>query len=514
MSLPRIVILELEAQYSLVIERTLREIGYRAVILKPERLEAWLESHPVEAIILSGGKASVYDDDAPLPPSCIFALRHEDRPVPILGICYGMQWLAQALGGTVRAVPEKSEYGHARVIRQGDDSALFTGTDPLQSVWMSHGDSVIDLPDELRVTAVSTGGTIAAMENRAGTVFGVQFHLEVTHTTEGKRILANFLGDIAGCEQDWEPGSLVSDIQERIVTGIGREERAIFGFSGGVDSTTIAALAAPILGERLLAVTIDGGHLRENELEEIARHAALANVIHLVIDARSEFERVMCDTIDAEEKRKRFKQVYVALLCRVAREFGASIVFQGTLAPDRIESGKTGGALIKSHHNVGLDLGHLKQAHPIDHLFKHEVRALAKELGLPESVWGRQPFPGPGGFLRVTGMPATQDKLAIWQWAQARTDEILKRRGLWDFYSQVVVYLMGTRLVGVKGDARSYAYPAVVRAIKTVDFMTASGVHLDEDTENEIGRTLTRHPEIVRVLFDPNDKPPATTEAE
>ena len=379
---------------------------------------------------------------------------------------------------------------------------------------MSHGDSVAELPEGFRVTAVSGNGVIAAIEDKAGIISGVQFHPEVTHTPEGKQILANFLERIASCERDWESGSLTSEIQERIATGMQRRERAIFGFSGGVDSTTIAALAAPVLGERLLAITIDGGHLREGELDEIVQHAALANVAHLVIDARGEFERVMRDTIDAEEKRRRFKQVYLALLRKAATNFGASVVFQGTLAPDRIESGKTGGALIKSHHNVGLDFGKLKQAHPIDHLFKHEVRALAKEIGLPESVWRRQPFPGPGGFLRVTGMPATQDKLATWQWAQARTDEILKRRGLYDLYSQVVVYLMGTKLVGIKGDGRTYECPAVVRAITTVDFMTASGVHLDEDTEDEIGAMLARHSHISRALFDPTDKPPATTEPE
>ncbi len=514
-SLPKIVIVDLGSQYTLVIERTIRELGMRSVVLSPERAGKWIATHEVNAIILSGGAASVYEKNAPQPPSDLLRILREGTYVPVLGICYGMQWISQHLGGKVESVTASRDYGPAEVIIESSGK-LFAGIDSnVQKVWASHGDTVTVTPPGFAVTARSVAdNSIAAMEDLDGNVFAVQFHPEVTHTPEGKLILRNFLQGIAGCKGDWEPSSIVTEVQDRLKAGIAPDEKAIFGFSGGVDSTVLAALAAPVLGKRLLAVVIDGGHLRENEMDEIHRHAAAADVQLQVIDARDDFQRLMAHTIDAEDKRKFFKRVYAAALRKAAEDFGASIIFQGTLAPDRIESGVTGGALIKSHHNVGLDFGGLKEAHPIDHLFKYEVRALARELKLPKSVWNRQPFPGPGLFLRVNGIPATQDKLEIVRWAEARVREILERRGLYETVSQLVVHLLGTKMVGVKGDARVYAYPMVVRAIRTVDFMTATGVHFDEETEDEIATALGRHPEIVCVMFNPTDKPPATTEPE
>lgn len=512
-SLPLIAVIELGSQYTLLIERTIRELGMRSVILDPKRAARWLDTHPVKAIILSGGAASVYEECAPQPPDSLFALRHCGRQVPILGICYGMQWITRHLAGTVTSVLTKREYGDAE-ISIINESPLFEGVAWSQRVWASHGDSITELPPRFIATAVSHQGGIAAMENFERTIFGVQFHPEVTHTLEGGQILRNFLVTVAACEQDWEASSVVAEIQQSLRDSLGPNERVVFGFSGGVDSTVLAAIAAPVLGERLLAVTINGGHLRENELEEIERHALAAGARLFVVDARAQFERVMVDTIDAEEKRRRFKGIYTTLLREAAVDFGATTIFQGTLAPDRIESGATGGALIKSHHNIGLDFAGLRQAHPLDHLFKYEVRALARSLGLPESVWARQPFPGPGLFLRVNGTPATHDKLEIVRWAEARVREILERRGIYHTLSQMIVHLLGVKMVGVKGDARVYAYPVVVRAIRTTDFMTADGVHFDDDTEGEISTTLTRHPEIVCVMFNPTNKPPATTEPE
>ena len=511
--LPKVAIIEMGSQYTLVIERRLRELGFRSVILDPKRAAKWLASHPVQLVILSGGASSVYDADAPQPPDTIFDLRYDGRPVPVLGICYGMQWIAQRFGGKVESAPDNREYGAAEILCT-DDSSLFVDMGLRQSVWASHGDSVTEAPSNFIVTATSGDGGIAAMERFDGNVFGVQFHPEVADTPEGGQMFLNLLTHVAHCVPDWEPGSMVADIRRRIVADIGSDEKVIFGFSGGVDSTTIAAIAVPALGDRLLAVIIDGGNLREGELDEIRLHAEAAGVRLRIIDARGAFEEALSYTIDAEEKRRAFKKLYVAILKQAAEDFGATIIFQGTLATDRIESGATGGALIKSHHNVGLDFGDLMQAHPIDHLFKYEVRALARELGLPESVWARQPFPGPGLFLRINGVPATQERLEIARWADARVREVLQRRGIYDGLSQVVVNLLGVLAVGVKGDARTYAYPVVVRAVRTVDFMTAKGVHFDEETEKEICTTLTRHPQIVLALFNPTDKPPATTEWE
>ncbi|MBI1956845.1 MAG: glutamine-hydrolyzing GMP synthase [Candidatus Niyogibacteria bacterium] len=510
MSLPKVVIIELGSQYTLLIERAFRELGTRSVILTPEKAREWFKKNPVQAVVLSGGAASVYDKDAPQPPEEILSLKTANgKPVEILGICYGMQWLAHRLGGEVKAAPKHREYGKATLRRHGD-SSLLALTPENQTVWASHGDSVVKPPDYFGVHAHTDSGTIAAMAY--GPILGVQFHPEVHHTEYGKTILENFLR-IADCEHDWKPSSLISSIQERVLAELG-DKKAVIGFSGGVDSTTLSAILAPVLKDRLLAVTINGGHLREDELTEIRLHAASAGVWHLVVDAHRLFERVMKDAVDAEEKRRRFKEVYAELLTEAAKKLGASVIIQGTLAPDRIESGATGGALIKSHHNVGLDFGDLKQIHPIDHLFKYEVRALAEELGLPESVWARQPFPGPGLFIRVVGTPPTPDKLEIVRWADARVKGILQTRGLYDGLSQLVVAYVAANTVGVKGDARVYGGAIVVRAVETTDFMTAKGVHFPDDVEEEICSTLTRHPAIIRVWFDPTQKPPATTELE
>lgn len=509
-SLPSVAIIELGSQYTLLIERTLRELGVRSVILDPKRALGWLKKNSLQAVILSGGSSSVYDIDAPEPPVEVLSLRQPGgEPVAILGICYGMQWLAYRLGCEVKAVPGSREYGEAEVSFNQTDS-LFSGVPMRQKVWMSHGDSVISVPSGFSILGQTDAGAIAAMAS--GNTYGVQFHPEVTHTPYGKEILANFLR-LAGCENDWVPLSVISSIREGVMERL-EGQRVVFGFSGGVDSTTVSAILAPVLGERLLAVTIDGGQLREGELNEIRNHAGYAGVNLRVIDAHREFSEVMAGTVDAEEKRRHFKKVYPSIFMRVAKEVGARVVIQATLAPDRIESGVTGGALIKSHHNVGLDMGDLVQMHPVDHLFKYEIRALAQEIGLPESVWNRQPFPGPGLFLRVVGVSATPDKLDLVRWADARVREILIHRGIYDGLSQLVVAYVGVNTVGVKGDARVYGGAIVVRAVETVDFMTARGVHFSDEVEDEISAVLTRHPEIVRVWYDPTKKPPATTEME
>ena len=515
MSLPLIVIIELGSQYTLLIERICRELGVRAIILNPERASAWFKSHPVNAVILSGGSASVYDAGAPQPPEEVLSLKRLDgSPAPVLGICYGMQWMAKHLGGTVRASPDHREYGETKISVLSGDDPLFGGTSLEQIVWMSHGDSVVAVPAGFSVLAKTQNGAIAAMGNGTS-AWGVQFHPEVPHTAEGKKIFANFLYTIAGCERDWKPTAIIAAIGDRIRTGLkGDDAKAIIGFSGGVDSTTIAKIASGVLGERLLALTIDGGQLREGEIDEIRRHAACAGVSPKIIDACEEFAAALAGVTDAEEKRKRFRGGYVRLFLRAAREFGAAAVIQGTLAPDRIESGDTGGAVIKTHHNVGLDMGDLTQLHPVDHLFKYEIRAVAQDIGLPESVWRRQPFPGPGLFLRVVGTPATPKTLNIVRWADARVREILVQHGLYGGVSQLVVALLGIKTVGVKGDGRVYGWSIAVRAVETVDFMTARCVHFPDPVEDEITKAITAHPDIVRAIFDFTQKPPATTEFE
>lgn len=538
-SLPKVVIIDLGSQYTNVIERTVRELGVRSAIFNDRKKAVdWVKKHQVTAVIYSGGDRSVCDEASPQPP-----IETLDLGVPVLGICYGMQWIAYHQRGSVEHVG--GEYGKGEINLIGE-SALFSGTALRQQVWNSHGDSITNVPEGYRITARSANGGIAAMENTDGRIFGVQFHPEVVDTPEGKSILANFLFRIAGCEKDWEAVSIISEVRQELLVGIRVGERAIMGYSGGVDSSVAAALAAPIFGDDLLLVTLDGGHLRENELKEIRQNAkATGCPRHLVVDARAEFQEMFkygtlkgelfyglkkvwsrfrsmvggwfgieTGCIDAEEKRRRFKRVYVALLRRAAQDFGASIILQGTLATDRIESGATGGALIKSHHNVGLNFGNLKQVHPLDRFFKYEVRGLATDLGLPKSIAERQPFPGPGGFLRVNGILATQEHLDLWKWAQARVDKILIRRGLYDSISQMVVSVNGVKTVGVKGDGRAYAHPIVVRGIETIDFMTGKGTRLPTEAKEEIEAVVTAHPKVVCVYYNETSKPPATTEPE
>lgn len=513
-SLPQVVIIELGSQYTLLIERTIRELGVRSVVLDHARAGEWLKKNEAKAVILSGGAASVYEKNAPQPPEEILSLKQSDgRPVPVLGICYGMQWLAHHLGGEVKAAPEHREYGKAE-IRVLDHHSIFLATPVLpfyQDVWMSHGDSVEKVPDGFKISAHTHSGTIAAMER--GTVYGVQFHPEVTQTQYGKNIFEHFLFGIADCVRDWQPSSIISGIQEHALEKLG-EQKAIIGLSGGVDSTTLSKILSPALKEQLFAITIDGGHLREGELDEIRRHAECAGVSFAIIDARDEFSVAMADVTDAEEKRWRFKSVYGSLFVKAAQDFGAKAVIQGTLAPDRIESGATGGAVIKAHHNVGLNMGNLLELHPIAHLFKYEVRALARELGLPESVWNREPFPGPGLFIRVVGTPATPEKLNLVRWADAEVKRIVRKHGAYGALAQLVTAYVAVPTVGVKGDARVYGGAIVVRAVETTDFMTARGVHLPNSIKDKISTVLTRHPEIVRVWFDATHKPPATTEFE
>lgn len=513
-SLPKVAIVECGGQLTLNIERTLRELGTRSVILAPGKAIDWIIKNQPRAVILSGGGTSVYDADAPkLPVELLSLCQADGHPTKLLGICYGLQWLAYQLGGVVEAVPGTREYGPAFIILSGSPEGLFLDTPELQDVWMSHGDTVTTVPIGFTVVARSNTGIVAAIKSDDGVVWGVQFHPEVSHTTHGQTMLANFLRS-AGCEPDWKPTSMVELIRKSVKDQLGNR-RAIFGFSGGVDSTTLAAILAPALGgDRLLAITIDGGQLREGELEEIREHARITGVKLRVIHARREFSQALAGTIDAEEKRRRFRKVYASIFVQAAEDFGATVVIQGTLAPDRIESGATGGALIKTHHNVGLFMGELDQLHPISHLYKYEVRALAREMGLPERICGRQPFPGPGLFLRVSGVPATPHKLKLVRWADARVREILVRKDYCAQISQLVVGLNGVKTVGVKGDARAYGYSIVVRAVETTDFMTARGIHFSQDVQDEIIVTLTKHQEIVRVWFDPTDKPPATTEFE
>jgi len=504
----QILVIDLGSQYTLVIGRTLRELGFRSAVLSPGKAQGWLRANKPKAIVLSGGSVSVYEENSPQPPKDILKLN-----IPILGICYGMQWISHKAGGMVVAHHERKEYGEA-VIGFDVKDPLFKNIKKKNIVWASHGDSVEKVPAGYKIIARSLDGkVIEAMANPMKKIWGVQFHPEVTHTKEGKKILINFLEKIAKCEKDWQPVDIVDDIRNETAKA-SQGRRAIIGFSGGVDSTTLSAVLAPVFQKNLLAVCIDTGGLRRNEIDEIKFNANAARVSLKIVKAAAKFQKAIRRQTHSELKRKRFKKLYGRILEEEAKRFKADFIVQGSLATDLIESGSSGKAdLIKSHHNVGLNLK-VKELHPFRNLFKYEVRELARSLKLPQSISERQPFPGPGLFIRIIGDPPRKDRLDIVRWADGEVSDILKKYKIYNDVSQLIVALDCQRTVGIKGDGRVYAYSIIVRGVKTLDFMTAEGIQFPANVRREISTAVTKHPKIVRVFFDETNKPPATTEME
>jgi len=503
----QILIVDLGFQYTLVIGRTLRELGFRSAILSSEKAKGWLKNNKPKAIIFSGGSASVYEENAPTPPKEILKLN-----VPILGICFGMHWLVQELGGVITPHQEHKEYGTAKIKLSISDN-LFLQTKPNQVVWASHGDSVTQTSSNFKIIATSNNEqTIAAISNIKRKIWGVQFHPEVTQTEQGKDILQNFL-TLSKCKKDWNPKNVIKEIRNEVKQAMNKK-KAIIGFSGGVDSSTLSAVLSPILKNRLLAVCIETGALRKDEMQEVKLNAMAVGVQLKIVKASSDFQKAMGQTVHSEMKRMRFKKLYGKILEKVAKDFDADFIIQGTLATALIESGKVGEAdMIKTHHNTGLNLN-IKELHPFRNLFKYEIRELAKELKLPLSIVKRQPFPGPGLFLRVVGKPPIIKRLSIVKWADYEITKILKKHKLYNKLSQLVVALICVPTVGIKGDKRSYKDAIVIRAIQTSDFMTARGFQFPPNTRRELQSSITKHPEVTRVWFDENDKPPATTEFE
>lgn len=503
---PKILIIDLGSQYTLVIARTLREMGYRSAVLSPDRAEEWLGMHAPTAVVLSGGDSSVTDADAPQVPKVVWSL-----DVPVLGICYGMQYMVHHSGGEVRHVQGHAEYGPARVTID-TDSVLFNGLEAAQDVWASHGDTCEVLPEGYTAIGSTEAYPYCAITHESGLRFGVQFHPEVQHTPNGAVMLQNFM-DVAGCERDWEPRDMVAGVREEVTQEVGGKGKVVIGFSGGVDSTTLAAVLVPALGERLVPITVDVGQFREGELSEIRETAESIGVQLRVVDKTDEMLAALKGVTDAEEKRATFRAMYKKIFDEAIVETGAGYIAQGSLATDFIESGATGGAMIKTHHNIGLDFN-VMELHPLRDLFKYEVRALADELGIGARVAQRKPFPGPGLFLRVVGGEVTRERLELVRWADARVTEILEKHGLHEGISQLIVALICVDTVGVKGDARAYGPAIVVRAVETVDFMTAHGVQFPPEVRREISTELGKHKGIVRVWYDEMSKPPATTEFE
>ena len=511
MDIPQILIVDLGSQYTQLIKRRLLELGVRSETVSAARAGEWLALYTPKGIILSGGAKSIKDFDAPRPPDSVLT-----KGVPVLGICLGEHWLVDYFGGSVsgKRVSHK-EYWEAHFAVGRDPDELFVGLPQSASdvarpawmrVWMSHGDNIGRLPEcmrEIGFTGSYANRKIAAVRVVDVPVWGIQFHPEVTQTEHGKVIFANFLS-LCKIVQDWSPGDRIAEICESVFAKIGAERRCIIGYSGGVDSTVLTVILKPVLGERLESVTIDAGNLRKDELKEILANARYVGTEPRVIEcSKIFFDRFSLGMTNPEWKRKFFSEQYRRMLECEGMRTGSKVLLQGTLAPDRIESGVAGeSSQIKLHHNMLKSKWFEKVLHPLGELFKDEVRELGRHLGLPSMITERMPFPGPGLFCRVVGVPITRELVEIVRWADAEVESVIYGFGLERDISQLVVALDGTRATVVKGDGGGSGYQIIVRAVETVDYMTARGVELPSAARNAIKRALAKHPDIARVNFN------------
>ncbi|WP_027341733.1 glutamine-hydrolyzing GMP synthase [Hamadaea tsunoensis] len=517
MTTPRpVLVVDFGAQYAQLIARRVREAHVFSEIVPSSMPVAELLAKDPAAIILSGGPSSVYEPGAPQIDPKLF-----DAGVPVFGICYGFQAMAQALGGTVAHTGNR-EFGGTRLAARPEGSKLLGGLPAEQDVWMSHGDCVSDAPAGFTVTASSPGAPVAAFEHVSAGFAGVQFHPEVGHTPHGQAMLERFLYEIAGIEPTWTMGNIIDDQVAAIRAQIGDAE-VICGLSGGVDSAVAAALVHRAVGDQLTCVFVDHGLLRAGEAEQVERDYVAATGIKLkVVDAEERFLTALAGVTDPEQKRKIIGREFIRVFEAAAREVASAgdvqFLVQGTLYPDVVESGGgTGTANIKSHHNVGglPDDLQFKLVEPLRTLFKDEVRALGAELGLPaEMVW-RHPFPGPGLAIRIIGA-VDRERLDVLREADLIARQELTASGLdRDVWQFPVVLLADVRSVGVQGDGRTYGHPVVLRPVSSEDAMTADWSKLPYDLIGRISTRITNEVrEINRVVLDVTSKPPGTIEWE
>ena len=506
-----VLVLDFGGQYSQLIARRVREARVYSELVSHRLSARELAARRPLALVLSGGPASVYSRDAPGVDPGVFELG-----VPTLGICYGMQLMARELGGAVEP-NDVSEYGKAEARLR--PSALFRDLPPEQTVWMSHRDSVVAAPPGAEVTASSPSTPIAAFEDRERGLYAVQFHPEVAHTPHGQEMLKAFLYEVAGAPPAWTPTAVIEEQVGRIRAQVG-SERVICGLSGGVDSAVAALLVHKAVGEQLTCVFVDHGLLRAGEAQEVVETFAGHFHVPLVhVEAQERFLSRLAGVTDPERKRKLVGEEFIRVFEEEARRLGdVRFLVQGTLYSDVIESGGDVGvaATIKSHHNVGglpADM-RMELVEPLRLLFKDEVRRVGEELGLPERMVWRQPFPGPGLAIRIVG-EVTPERLEILRAADAVLQEEIRRAGLARELWQSFAVLPAIRSVGVQGDERTYAYPIVIRAVTSEDAMTADWARLPYDLLETISsRIINEVPGVNRVALDLSSKPPATIEWE
>jgi GMP synthase (glutamine-hydrolysing) len=509
-----VLVLDFGGQYSQQIARRIRECGVFSELLPHSASIEELRARRPSGLVLSGGPASVYEHDAP-------RLRREllELGVPVLGICYGMQAMALELGGRVEGA-EVGEFGRTE-LKVGEPGRLLEGLPAEQSCWMSHRDTVFEPPPGFSALASSPSSPVAAFESVEQSLYGIQFHPEVVHTPYGTDILKNFLYEVCGCNGSWSPASII-DEQIALTRERAGDARVICGLSGGVDSSTAALIVHRAIGERLTCVFVDHGLMRKNESEQVV--AAFRDHFHVPlvhVDASERFLSRLAGVVEPEQKRRIIGEEFI----RVFEEEAAKLedvrfLVQGTLYSDVIESGgdgANGAARIKSHHNVGglPEQFDFELIEPLRQLFKDEVRMVASELGLPERLVWRQPFPGPGLAIRVIGGEVTRERLDILREADAILQDEIRKAGLYRELWQSFCVLPAVRSVGVQGDERTYAYPIIIRAVTSDDAMTADWARLPyELLERVSGRIINEIPHVNRVALDISSKPPSTIEWE
>ncbi|MDW8049571.1 MAG: glutamine-hydrolyzing GMP synthase [Nitrososphaerota archaeon] len=509
-----IVVVDYGGQYAHLIARRVREVGVYSEVVHGgsayDEIKALPRNLEVKGLILSGGPSSVRLDASPKLDFRLLGLG-----LPILGICYGHQLLAYTLGGKVEALG-KGEYG-ATYAYVDDFNDILEGLDRVERVWMSHGDTVTSLPSSFKVLAHTDLCPVAAFKHVEKPIYGVQWHPEVVHTDKGMKVLENFVFNVCRCKAEWR----MEDFIERAVDEIRREigeGKAIIALSGGIDSSTTAMLAARAIGDRLYAVFVDHGFMREGEPEQVREFFSKVIKNFIFVDAKERFLRRLKGIVDPELKRKIIGEEFIRVFEEVARNVSAEYLLQGTIYPDRIESGfRRFSDKIKTHHNVAglpLKIEFKKIVEPLKDLYKDEVRVIAEKVGLPDHIVHRQPFPGPGLAVRIVG-EVTEEKIRI----ARKADKIVREeiegaglaRGLWQYFA----VLTDTKSTGVKGDARAYGYTVAIRIVESREAMTASFAKIPYEVLERISTRITNEiPEVVRVVYDITNKPPATIEWE